>query len=249
MTNKTPLISVIIPTYNAARYLPDAIESILAQNYPNLEIIIVDDGSTDNTTEILRNYDQKIIYYYQKNRGPASARNQGLQLSNGEFIAFLDADDLWPKDKIKHQLLHFLKSPDTDIVVGRQRVEYLPDAKELLYDDTLISETQVCQSLPIALIRKTVFDIIGNFDEELIYFEDWDWHLRARESNLTILVYNEVTNIHRRHANNMTHDILRMNKYAFNMFRKSLKRRRENPNITAKLPSITELEQRTNDAS
>ena len=244
MIDKFPLISVIIPTYNTAHYLPDAIESILAQNYPNFEIIIIDDGSTDNTVEVLSMYEQKIIYYYQQNRGPASARNQGLQLSKGKFIAFLDADDLWPKDKIRRQLMHFQKSPKTDIVIGRQRVEYLPDAKELLYDDTLISETQICQSLPIALIRKTVFDIIGNFDEELIYFEDWDWHLRARENNLNILVYDEVTNIHRRHQNNMTHDILRMNKYAFNMFRKSLKRRRENPNITAKLPSITELEQR-----
>jgi len=86
---------------------------------------------------------------------------------------------------------------------------------------------------------------IGKLDEELIYFEDWDWHLRARERGLKILVYNEVTNIHRRHANNMTHDIAKMNKYAFHMFRKSLRRRREDPGIKTKLPSISEMEIRS----
>ena len=244
---KTPLISVVIPTYNAARYLPDAIESILRQNYQNMEIIVIDDGSTDNTTTVLSPYSDIVNYHYQDNRGPASARNRAIQLAQGELIAFLDADDIWPDDKIVRQLSHMEEFPDVEIIVGRQRVEYLSDAKELLYkEDDLVKEPQVCQSFPVALIRRSAFEKIGNIDEDLIYFEDWDWHLRARESGLKILAYDEVTNIHRRHSSNMTHDIRRMNRYAFSMFRKSLKRRRENPDIKIELPTITELEKKVN---
>ncbi|WP_201352029.1 glycosyltransferase family 2 protein [Hydrogenimonas urashimensis] len=242
MPAETPLVSVIIPTYNAARHLPDAIESILRQEYPNLEIIVVDDGSTDNTEEVLQPYRDLISYHRKENGGPASARNYGLRLARGEFIAFLDADDIWPDDKLARQLAHFRKHPDALIVLGRQRVDYLPDARELAYGDDLVTEPQICQSMPVALVRREAFDKIGLFDEELIYYEDWDWHLRAREKELKILAYDEVTNIHRRHDANMTHDMRRMSKYAFQMFRKSLKRRRENPNIKAKLPSYSDLE-------
>ena len=242
MPDEAPLVSVIIPTYNAARHLPESIESIFRQNYPNLEIIVIDDGSTDDTKETITPYLDKITYIYKENGGPASARNMGIKLAKGEFIAFADADDLWPEDKLERQLSHFREHPDAQIVLGRQRVEYLPEAKELAYGDELVTEPQICQSMPVALVRRSAFEKIGYLDEELIYYEDWDWHLRAREMELKILAYDEVTNIHRRHDTNMTHDMRRMSRYAFNMFRKSLKRRRENPNIKAELPSYSDLE-------
>jgi len=106
MSGKIPIISVIIPTYNSAKYLPEAIESIFNQNYERLEIIIVDDGSTDNTTEILVPYQDRVIYHYKENGGPASARNFGLEMAQGEIIGFLDADDIWPSNKLSLQLSH-----------------------------------------------------------------------------------------------------------------------------------------------
>lgn len=246
MADEPFLISVIIPTYNAANYLPEAIESVLSQKYPNIEIIIIDDGSTDNTVDVLKPYSDKIVYHYQDNGGPAAARNYGLQIAQGEIMAFLDADDLWPEDKLERQLSHLKEFPDAEIVVGRQRVEYLPNAKELLCGDELATEAQVCQSLPVALARRTAFDKIGYFDTELIYSEDWDWFLRAREMNIKILAYDEVTNIHRRHAANMTHDVHRLNRYICKMFQKSLKRRRQNPDIKAEFTTFTELEKKIN---
>ena len=131
-----------------------------------------------------------------------------------------------------------------EIVVGRHRIEYLPDAKEIADGAELATEPQVCQSFPIALIRRTAFDKIGYLDTDLIYYEDWDWFLRARESEIKMLVYDETVLIHRRHAANMTHDIRRMNSYTIKMLQKSLKRRRQNPDIKTELPTITELEKR-----
>jgi len=99
-----PLISVIIPAYNCSRLIPNAIESVLGQTYNNLECIVVDDGSVDNTAEIILNYKDKIKYIYQNNGGVSKARNTGIKNSIGEYIAFLDADDVWNKNKLEIQM-------------------------------------------------------------------------------------------------------------------------------------------------
>ena len=103
MQVKEQLVSVVIPTYNCGKYICDAVKSVLSQTYKNIEIIIVDDGSTDNTKEALRSYvyNKQIRYIYQKNKGPAASRNLGVEKAEGDFIAFLDADDLWNEKKLK----------------------------------------------------------------------------------------------------------------------------------------------------
>ena len=242
MPDKNPLVSVVLPTYNAQEYIAEAIESILSQHYSPLEIIVIDDGSTDNTKEILADYEDHICYSFQENAGPAAARNAGLKKASGEFIAFSDADDLWPHGKLMHQLKPMLSDAELEIVVGREKVEYLDNAREIFHGEELFMDPLVCQSMPVSLIRKSVFDKIGYFDENLFYFEDWDWHLRAREKELKILANSEVANIHRRHASNMTHDRRKMNRYVVQLFRKAMIRRREDPSIKAKLPTISELE-------
>jgi len=109
-------VSVIIPTYNCAKYLPQAIESILNQTYKDYEIIIVDDGSTDNTKEIISVYQSKIKYIYQDNAGVSKARNTGIQNSTGMYIAFLDADDRWLPFKLELQIKCFEKLPNVDLI-------------------------------------------------------------------------------------------------------------------------------------
>ena len=118
MGNKGPTISVIIPTYNYASYLPRAIESCLDQSLGRPEIIVVDDGSTDDTKRIVRTFGDGIVYLFQENRGVSSARNSGLELATGDFIAFLDADDYLTADSLEVRLNVFLKDPDVDFVVA-----------------------------------------------------------------------------------------------------------------------------------
>jgi len=106
-----PLVSVILPTYNRAWTLKTAIDSVLSQVYPNIELIVIDDGSQDNTQELLKEYNNKITILFQENAGVSSARNFGIKKSRGEFIALLDSDDAWDKRKISCQIEFFKANP------------------------------------------------------------------------------------------------------------------------------------------
>lgn len=109
-------VSVIIPTYNLARYINETVDSVLGQTYKNYEIIIVDDGSTDNTKEALSEYGGKITYIFQENQGVSAARNKGIKEAKGEYIAFLDADDLWLKDKLELQIGLMNSNPEVAMI-------------------------------------------------------------------------------------------------------------------------------------
>lgn len=120
----TPRVSVIIPVYQGDRFLGEAVESVLNQTYTNYEIIVVDDGSTDNSLEVLEHYFDKICYVFQGNQGVAAARNRGLQIARGEFIAFLDQDDFWLPEKLALQIACFDAQPELGIVhCGWRRVD------------------------------------------------------------------------------------------------------------------------------
>ncbi|MBL4709703.1 MAG: glycosyltransferase family 2 protein [Flavobacteriales bacterium] len=123
------LYSIIIPSYNREKLLPDAIESILEQGYDAIEIIVIDDGSTDNTKELVRNYGSKVIYHYQSNQGASVARNKGVQLASGKYISFLDSDDLFLPGKMKREQENFLRFPDAEVIVTD--AEYYEDDKKI----------------------------------------------------------------------------------------------------------------------
>jgi glycosyltransferase involved in cell wall biosynthesis len=112
------LVSVIIPTYNSAEYLEQSLQSVFSQTYSFVQVIVVDDGSTDDTRQVLAPYirEGKIQYCFQQNRGPAAARNLGIQQARGEFIGFLDADDLWLPEKLESQVVVLRKNPDIGMV-------------------------------------------------------------------------------------------------------------------------------------
>jgi len=114
---QSPLVSIIIPTYNYGGYLPVALNSCLQQTYKNIEIIVVDDGSTDNTGEIVKQYEGKVLYIYQDRSGVSAARNKGLEYAKGDFIGFLDADDYLTEDAISTRLDIFLKNPHIGAVL------------------------------------------------------------------------------------------------------------------------------------
>ena len=187
-----PRVSVIIPTYNSATFLPETIESVLAQTYEDYEIIVVDDGSTDSTKEVLDPYSDKIKYIYQQNHGAGSARNTGIKHSQGEYIAFLDADDIWLPEKLHIQANYLDNNPEIAMVysqslrisVGgkslskKSRDRNLPSGEvfnKLFLRNFILTCTAV-------MVRKRVLNTIGLFNESLITSEDWDLWLRiARE--------------------------------------------------------------------
>lgn len=193
-----PLVSVIIPAYNCSEHISEAIESVLAQDYPNKEIIVVDDGSTDETTDILASYEEKITLVKQQNSGSAAARNTGIKASHGEFIAFLDADDLWFPGKLSLQTEYMLAHKNIGLVYHDWIVwspesngTYAPLTPPPLKDDKF-SIVEECSGwiygklfsdsiihTTSAMLRKTLIDKAGMFDESLRIGEDYDYWFRV----------------------------------------------------------------------
>lgn len=193
-----PLISVIVPAYNCAAYLGAALDSIFAQEYPRLEVIVVDDGSSDGTVAVAQRYGARVRLISQSNAGPAAARNRGLASARGTFIAFLDGDDLWLEGKLLQQARYLLSHPEASVVYGhfyrwesradgsfvaatefdaRAGDENIdPELSGWIYHRLLIdSEVHIIT----AMIRATVIEEIGMFDETLKIGEDYGFWLRV----------------------------------------------------------------------
>jgi len=195
-----PLVSVIIPCYNYGHFLCETLENIQLQTYQNLECIIVDDGSTDNTKEIVQSYvskDTRFRYFRQRNKGTSSAKNNGIRIATGEFIQFLDADDLLNKKKLEVQVLFLINNPDVDIIYGDVRYfdsdnptrrsksfdlkdqAWMPNVSgkdEVILKPLLINNIMVISA---PLIRRKVFANVGEFNDKLKGCEDWDLWIRC----------------------------------------------------------------------
>ncbi len=233
-----PLVSVVIPVHNGAAYLAEAVASIRAQGYPALEIVVVDDGSTDDTAHLAGRLGEDIRYVWQPQRGPAAARNHGLRLARGELVAYLDADDLWPSDKLRVQVARLLADPALEVVLGR--VQPLGER-----DDTHQAGV-IDVHLGSAVFRRAVFDRVGPFDEGLTYSEDHDWFLRARERGVRMLVLNQTTLLYRRHAASLTRQAGHQGYQLPRVLKASLDRRRAQAGgAAADLPRLASFEETT----
>ncbi|MFC1798627.1 glycosyltransferase family 2 protein [Thermodesulfobacteriota bacterium] len=185
-TKKSPMVSVIIPTYNRGWSVKAAIDSVLAQDYHNIELIVVDDGSTDNTRNVLEVYQSSLIVIRQQNRGVSAARNSGIAASKGSFISFLDSDDLWLPEKLSRQIEFFKAHPkalicQTEEIWIRNDVRVNPKKRHKKPSGMIFEKSlALCLVSPSAvMIRKSLFDIIGLFDESLPACEDYDLWLRT----------------------------------------------------------------------
>jgi len=215
-----PLVSIVIPAFNCAAYLRETIESMLAQRgVPALEVIVVNDGSSDSTPRIARSYGGVVRVIDQPNRGVSAARNQGIRVAQGQFIALVDHDDYWFPDKLAHQLEAFAAHPEVGVVfTGFQRwyaqepgkrfahpAHYAADARPQgtepaycgwIYHQMLLDS---CVLTSAALVRAQVFADVGCFDEALPFSEDWDLWLRVSR-RYRFLKLREQSTLYRQHA-------------------------------------------------
>jgi glycosyltransferase involved in cell wall biosynthesis len=179
-----PLISCIVPVYNGARYLPEALDSIAAQTYRPVEIIVVDDGSTDDSARIAQQYGAQIRLHSQANAGPATARNHGTRLATGEFLAFLDADDLWHPTKLEEQMARFRDRPELAFCVTNIQNFWAPElrAEKDRFEGSRLAEPLPGYNAPTLLVRAQAFRLVGEFCESMPHTSEPDWFLRAEEA-------------------------------------------------------------------
>lgn len=184
-----PIVSVIIPSFNRGPFLKKAIESVLAQSYQEFELIVIDDGSEDNTAQIVSSFKRpgnNIVYVRQENKGPAAARNAGITVSRGAFLAFLDSDDWWDNEKLAIQVNRMQKNPSY-LISHTEEIWYrngtlLNQKKrhEKFHGDLFDKCLSLCAvSLSTVMVRRELFERIGLFDEDLPCCEDYDFWLRT----------------------------------------------------------------------
>ena len=205
------LVSVVVPAYNCVLYLQQAIESIRAQTYRPIEIIVVDDGSTDDTPNLIKTLGDDIIYIRQPNGGPAKARNKGINAATGEFIAFLDADDVWLPSKLQKQIDYLVTHREAALVYSlmsnfidgqKAGVEIFPQkAISGLIFDELLRDTII--PLPSVVVRTEIARTVGAFDESLLTAEDTNFYLKVAYGH-HIGVIPEVLLLRRLHASNLS---------------------------------------------
>jgi glycosyltransferase involved in cell wall biosynthesis len=198
-----PLVSCVVPVYNGEAFLREALDSIYAQTHRPLDVIVVDDGSTDGTRALVARYPRPVRYLWQANAGPATARARGLRAARGDFIAFLDSDDLWHPDKLARQLALLEQRPELGACVT---------LIQNFWEDALQGEREALRGHPrerplvgytsvTLLARRGLFESVGGFDTRFRHGDDTDWFLRVDEAGVAIGVVPELLVYRRVHPN------------------------------------------------
>jgi len=199
-------VTAVIPAWNAEAYIADAIESVLAQTVVPDEVLVVDDGSADRTQAITESFGLPVRHVIQPNRGPSAARNHGMRIARGDFICWLDADDLWHRDKTQRQLAAFDADPSLQVCLTHVK---------LRWDESLAAERAALAGLyrsdvvpgfaTISMMaRREVFGVLGPLDESLNLADAADWLVRGRDLGVPMRVLDEPLVEHRMHRSNLT---------------------------------------------
>jgi glycosyltransferase involved in cell wall biosynthesis len=220
-------ISTIIAVYNGADRLGTAIESVLAQDLAPSEIIVMDDGSTDSTPDVIRSFGSAIRPYRQPNSGLSAAHNAALRHSTGDAVAFLDHDDLWPPNRLSVLARCMQSDEGIDIVAGK--MEMLVEGVTVTGTPDRYATTHRPWSVQTLLIRRRVFDRVGGFDTGFKSGMDVDWYMRAREAGIRYELIPETSLICRMHTTNMTRDVPAAVDGLLTAFKDALDRRRRKP--------------------
>ncbi len=227
--NESPLVSVIIPLYNGSQFIEETLDSALAQDYAPFEIIVVDDGSTDDGADIVKKYPAPVRYLYRENQGNAAARNYGIRKGQGEFIALLDQDDLWEKHKIKTHVNYMLKNPEIYFTIAHFKYFLSPGVERPAWLRENLIKNQHADYSPSSLVaRKGIFDAVGYFNREFKTGSDSDWFFRARDMNIPMAVINEVLLYRRVHNSNQSIHVSQAHTEMLKLIRESIHRKKYN---------------------
>lgn len=252
-------VSVVIPVLNSEQFLGEAIASVLIQGEELLEIVVVDDGSTDGSAAAAERFGDPVQVIRQSNRGPAAARNRGLAAARGDYIAFLDADDLYSPDKFALQVPRLDRHPEVDIVIGQLSHSHLQDGGA---DPVFAAQSDNLRSLQMTnwsgwnglpsfttgIFRRRVFEQVGLPDESMLLAEDWDWFLRARETGAVLLLHRHVVLNYRQHQGNITRDREAAAHATLQAIGRSLARRRRFGDAATPLPPLSAFLESEEDA-
>lgn len=223
------LVSVIMPVFTAEKYVDEAIESVLSQTYRNIEVICINDKSTDNSLAVLKSFGNKIILVENDdNCGTAESRNKGIRIARGEFLAFIDNDDIWEKNKLDVQIDRFMDNAKLDVSLTYMQSFISPDLKE---NDKYL---RYCPPNPLPgyipstiLVKRTSFEKAGYFNSRWKNGESVDWLFKAREAGLTFEVINQVLVRRRIHKTNKSILDSQLSKSEYlKIIRESLNRRK-----------------------
>jgi GT2 family glycosyltransferase len=225
----SPLVSIIIPTYNRASWLKGAIDSVLNQTFRDFELIVVDDGSTDETEAIVDSYDDPVKYFYQSNQGPSAARNLGIKQATANLLAFLDSDDRWLKEKLQIQVDLMMKNPDvkicyTDETWIRNGKRVNPKKIHQKYSGWIYQKClPLCIISPSSvMIHREVFERAGLFDESMFVCEDYDLWLRISRYYPITFINKPLIIKNGGHADQLSHRLWGMDRFRVRALEKIL---------------------------
>ncbi len=228
MNNHLPSISVIIPVYNAEQYLAEALESVLEQSYPPSEIIIVNDGSSDRSRVVAESFVPQVSVLHQSNQGISAARNLGIREAQGDYLAFIDADDIWLKDKLQDQIKVFKQDENVDVVYGHARQFYSPDLPQEIKEKLLIRQQILPAHVACAmLIKRRAFMRVGLFSTSLVVGVDQDWYIRAKDTGLNSVLLPQILFMRRIHEGNQGRRMKHLTNTRLHILKAAIDRRRK----------------------
>ncbi len=223
-----PLVSVIIPVYNGEAFLRETLESVLAQTYHPLEIIVVDDGSTDGSVSLLHPYGDRITLLQQANKGVAAARNAGIKHASGDYIALIDQDDIWEPQKTAQQAAYLDAHPGCGYVLSRQTYFLQPGTMcPPWLKPTLLHGDYTGYIVGTMLARRAVFEQVGLFDTHYPGGDDTAWFFSAKDMQIPLRHLPQVVLRKRVHGDNVSGNVRSMHAQALRIVRDSMARQRK----------------------
>jgi glycosyltransferase involved in cell wall biosynthesis len=222
-----PLVTIVIPTFNYGHFVVGAVQTALAQTYANVEVIVVDDGSTDGTCDLLAPYRGRVGYLYQSNQGIHAARNAGILAGRGEFIGFLDSDDLWHPRKVERQMQCFMQHPEAGLVAAdtvKARCEKWPEVKSAALPAVAVTQRDllICPRFGASsvLIRRECFQRVGMFEGGILGLEDRDMWIRIARY-FPIYILQEPLWWYREHTGSISYNVALMEANELKVLRKA----------------------------